>query len=175
MLNGNRWGEHTLLYRMYRLLQRWKHIALGELLLLRVLTSQPPPSGTVLSELLVYLRLRRGALERLRSVRPAWERAAFRDAARLCRAAEALARSAVATLATAGDGPATPKPEEQGKAQAEPEAARRRRWRRRGRRAKTRRWRRTSSTTSGPTARGDRRLQPRGLAPAKLDAPQGNL
>ena len=69
MLNGNRWGEHTLLYRMYRLLQRWKHIALGELLLQRVLTSQPPPSGTVLSELLVYLRLRRGALERLRSVR----------------------------------------------------------------------------------------------------------
>lgn len=67
--HGPRW-EHTLLYRMYVLLQRWKHIALGELLLLHVLSPPPlPTSGSLLSELLVYLRLRRGALERLRSVR----------------------------------------------------------------------------------------------------------
>ena len=61
----------TPLYRMYVLLQRWKHVAIGELLLLRVLAvpPPPPPSGSLLSELLVYLRLRRAALERLRSVR----------------------------------------------------------------------------------------------------------
>ena len=72
-----RWMELTTaphgtpLYRMYVLLQRWKHVAIGELLLLRVLAAPPPPppSGSLLSELLVYVRLRRAALERLRSVR----------------------------------------------------------------------------------------------------------
>ena len=65
--HGGRWP----LYRMYALLQRWKHAAIGELLLLRVLSAPPPPppSGSLLSELLVYVRLRRSALERLRSVR----------------------------------------------------------------------------------------------------------
>ena len=65
-------GTPSPLYRMYVLLQRWKHVAIGELLLLQVLSSAPPPpppSGSLLSELLVYVRLRRGALERLRSVR----------------------------------------------------------------------------------------------------------
>ena len=65
--HGGRWP----LYRMYALLQRWKHAAIGELLLLRVLSAPPPPppSGSLISELLVYVRLRRSALERLRSVR----------------------------------------------------------------------------------------------------------
>ena len=68
---GVRHGGRWPLYRMYALLQRWKHAAIGELLLLRVLSAPPPPppSGSLLSELLVYVRLRRSALERLRSVR----------------------------------------------------------------------------------------------------------
>jgi hypothetical protein len=66
--HGGRWP----LYRMYALLQRWKHAAIGELLLLRMLSAPPPPQpscGSLLSELLVYVRLRRSAFERLRSVR----------------------------------------------------------------------------------------------------------
>tara|TARA_B100000795_G_C22603961_1_gene362377 strand:- start:241 stop:714 length:474 start_codon:yes stop_codon:yes gene_type:complete len=67
---GTRW-KHTPLYRMYVLLQRWKYVAIGEILLFQVLSAPPPPppSGSLLSKLLVYVRLRRGALERLRSVR----------------------------------------------------------------------------------------------------------
>ena len=64
--------ERTLLYRLYRLLQRWRAVALGEHELHEIVRhhlTSTPPSESLLAEMLTYLRLRRAALERLRSVR----------------------------------------------------------------------------------------------------------